>query len=233
MINCIIIDDEPMARNLLADYIEKVPSLQLAASTSSGLEALDLLKKHQTDLIFLDIQMPDISGIDFLKALKTRPHVIFTTAHAEFALQGYELDVIDYLLKPFDFGRFLKAVNKASEIISSKSSPSPQQESVDYMFIKDGHQLIKVPFRDILYISGLKDYVKIILKDSTIISLQTFKSLLEHLPSDTFVRIHNSYIISLDHIKAVTKSKVKVNDTMLPIGQTFKHAFLERLNKMV
>lgn len=230
MINCVIIDDEPFARNLLSDYIDKVPYLNLKDSFSSGLLALEMLNDEKIDLLFLDIQMPDINGIEFLKSLKEAPKVIFTTAHAEFALEGYELDVLDYLLKPFDFPRFLKAVEKASKY-QSKSSNSEEKNQSKYILVKDGYNLVKVSLKDILYIKGLKDYVQIVTTKKRIVSLQTLKDLSESLPGEMFFRVHNSYIVGLDHISLIEKNQIKVHDDSIPIGSTFKKHFFDSLNR--
>ncbi len=227
MINCVIIDDEPFARKLLIEYIEKVPFLNLLGDYSSGLDALSVFNQIKIDLIFLDIQMPDISGIDFLKVLRTKPFVIFTTAHKEFALEGYELDIVDYLLKPFDFSRFLKSVEK---VRASKNPEVPAEKpNKPYIFIKEGHQLIKLQFDEVLYIKGLKDYLRIVTKSQQHIVLQTMKVMMNKLPVGQFVRIHNSYIISIDHIEAVANNKVKLNGEYLPIGNTYKKYFLEMI----
>lgn len=231
MINCVIIDDEPFARNLLSDYIDKVPYLNLKDSFSSGLLALEMLNKEKVDLLFLDIQMPDINGIEFLKSLKEAPKVIFTTAHAEFALEGYELDVLDYLLKPFDFPRFLKAVEKASKH-QNKISDFEKEKQSKYILVKDGFDLVKVSLKDILYIKGLKDYVQIVTTKKKIISLQTLKDLSQSLPEDMFFRVHNSYIVSLDHINSIGKNQIKVEGDYIPIGATFKKHFFDSLNRL-
>lgn len=230
MIRCIIIDDEPYARQLLAGYIEKVPFLTLKGSYANGLDALTTINNNEIDLLFLDIQMPEISGIDFLKALKVKPVVIFTTAHAEFALEGYELDVIDYLLKPFDFGRFLKAVEKVRSLNTSEEQRIETKK--EYFFIKESNKLVKLAFDDILYVEGLKDYVTIYTRQGKHIVLQTMKALAERLPSQQFVRIHNSYIISLDHVESLINSKVKIGDKLLPVSGTYKNQLMLQIEKL-
>lgn len=231
MINCVIIDDEPYARSLLSDYINKVPYLDLRGSFSSALFALEMLNKEKVDLLFLDIQMPDISGIEFLKSLKIAPSVIFTTAHAEFAIEGYELSILDYLLKPFDFPRFLKAVEKASVIqknlISSESKSEPK-----HILVKNGYSLVKISLDDILYIKGLKDYVQIVSKTKKTVSLQNLKELSESLPEDRFFRVHNSYIVGLDHISSIEKNRIQIDEKSIPIGLTFKKHFFDALNRI-
>lgn len=231
MISCAIIDDEPFARSLLSDYIHKVPYLNLKDSFSSGLLALEMLNNEKVDLLFLDIQMPDINGIEFLKSLKEAPKVIFTTAHAEFALEGYELDVLDYLLKPFDFPRFLKAIEKVSKHHVS-SSNSGKKNQLKYILVKDGYNLVKVSLEDILYIKGLKDYVQIVTAKKKIVSLQTLKELSENLPDDMFFRVHNSYIVGFDHINSIGKNQIKIQGDSIPIGSTFKKHFFDSLNRL-
>lgn len=229
MIRCVVIDDEPLARQLFSDFIKKVPELQLEGSFSSALKALEKLRKNQIDVLFLDIQMPDITGIEFLKTLEHKPLVVFTTAYAEHALQGFELDVADYLLKPFDFNRFLKSVNKISHRLKSESK-SDTAEKNDSLFIKDGTKLVKVELSTIRYIKGSREYVTIITGDKKIMSLQTMKSLEEMLPQE-FIRIHNSFIISLPAVETIFKNKLQVGGEVFPIGITYKKKVFEALER--
>jgi two-component system, LytTR family, response regulator len=229
MIRCVVIDDEPLARQLLSDFIKKVPELQLEGSFSNALKALEKVRKHQVDVLFLDIQMPDITGIEFLKTLDHKPLVIFTTAFAEHALQGFELDVADYLLKPFDFNRFLKSINKISQRLKSESKSDTAEKS-DSFFIKDGTKLVKVELSTIRYIKGSREYVTIITGDKKIMSLQTMKSLEEILPQE-FIRIHNSYIISLPAVETLFKNKLQVGGEVFPIGITYKKKVFEALER--
>jgi len=229
MIHCLVIDDEPYARQLLADFIKKVPDLHLEGSFSSALKALEVLRKKQVHVLFLDIQMPDITGIEFLKTLDNKPLVIFTTAYAEHALQGFELDVADYLLKPFDFNRFLKSVNKISQRLQSPRTISESTaEKKDFIFIKDGTKLVKIELNAIRYIKGVREYVSIVTKEKKIMSLQVLKSLEETLPPE-FIRVHNSYIIALSSIDTVFKNKVQIGDEFIPLGITYKKKFFEEL----
>ncbi len=232
MIRCVVIDDEPFARQLLGDFIKKVPDLSLEGSFSSALKSLEVLRKKQVDVLFLDIQMPDISGIEFLKTLDHKPLVIFTTAYAEHALQGFELDVADYLLKPFDFNRFLKAVNKISQRLTPavRTVTETVADKKDFIFIKDGTKLVKIELNSIRYIKGLREYVTIYTKDKKIISLQSMKSLEELLPSE-FIRVHNSYIIALSSIDTIFKNKIQVGDEFIPVGITYKKRFFEELQR--
>lgn len=232
MIRCLVIDDEPYARQLLSDFIKKVPDLHLEGAYSSALKALEALRRQQVDVLFLDIQMPDITGIEFLKTLDSKPLVVFTTAFAEHALQGFELDVADYLLKPFDFNRFLKSVNKISQRLQAplRINAETSGDKKDFIFIKDGTRLVKVELSSIRYIKGLREYVSIITKDKKIMSLQAMKSLEEILPSE-FIRVHNSYIIALPSIETVSKNKIQIGEETIPIGITYKKRFFEELQR--
>lgn len=230
-LTCLIVEDEPLARNLLTDYVNKISSLELVAACASPLEALEILKSNEIDLLFLDIQMPELTGIGLLKALPIKPMVIFTTAYSEYALEGYELDVIDYLLKPVTFDRFLRAVNKVHLRSSLKKGKSEIAPTDDFIFVKDGTKLVKIMINDILYVEGLKDYVTIFTKTQKIVSLQRLKVMEEQLPASLFVRIHNSYIVSLRAITSVHKSEVEIGTAFLPVGETFKKTFKEAIEK--
>jgi two-component system, LytTR family, response regulator len=232
MIRCLVIDDEPYARELLREFIAKLPNLKFEGAYSSALGALPALNKKAIDVIFLDIQMPDISGIDFLKTLDKRPCVIFTTAFAEYALEGFELDVVDYLLKPFDFNRFLKAVNKLT-LRMEKSIPGgytveKNQGRADFIFVKDGNKLVKVELKSILFIKGTREYVTIHTRNKKIMSLQTLKNLELELPPE-FIRVHNSYIVFIPSVGIISKNEVEIEGETIPIGITYKKNFLERI----
>jgi two-component system LytT family response regulator len=234
MIRCVVIDDEPYARQLLTEFIGRLPNLTLEGSFSSALSALTMLGKKPIDVIFLDIQMPDISGIDFLKALEKRPAIIFTTAFSEYAIEGFELDVADYLLKPFDFGRFLKAVNKVTSRMEkdpiAKTSVDAGGRAQGFIFVKDGNKLVRVELKDILFIKGSREYVTIHTKDKKIMSLQSMRNLEEELPRE-FIRIHNSYIINILSVSSITKQEVEIGDEIIPIGITYKKNFSEQLKQ--
>lgn len=217
----------------MVEYVRKVPALNLIEACSSPLAAIEVLRKNSVDLLFLDVQMPELTGISLLKVLQKRPLVVLTTAYSEYALEGYELDVADYLLKPVTFERFLRAVDKVTQRLEGKQPL--EKVAVDtgnqFMFVKDGTKLVKVQLGDILYIEGLKDYVTIHTKQQKITSLQRMKALEEQLPSDQFIRIHNSYIVSLKAIEVVHKGDVQVGGALLPIGETFKKSFREFIEK--
>lgn len=243
MIKVIIVDDEPLAQDVLETYIDKIPDLELVAKCSNAFEANDALKENEIDLMFLDIQMPQLTGIDFLKTLNTPPLVIFTTAYPNYAIEGFELNALDYLLKPISVDRFMKAVNKAIEQIelqrkdSSSGGNNNQVEEIgpDYFFVKADKKLVKVKFNDIIYIEGLKDYVIIRMDDSRVITLQTMKSLEEKLPSDIFRRIHRSYIVNVDRINAVVGNMIEVLEKgkakHLPIGKNYREDLLALINQ--
>lgn len=237
-LNCVIVEDEPLARNLLTEYVGKVPSLNLIEACSSPIAALEVLRNNSIDVLFLDVQMPELTGISLLKVLQKRPLVVLTTAYSEYALQGYELDVVDYLLKPITFERFLRAVAKVTQRLESaksntaavdKSSPPPEQP---FVFIKDGTKLVKIVFDDILYVEGLKDYVTIHLSNNQkVVSLQRLKALEEQLPADKFIRVHNSFIVALKSIDVVHKNNIQIRNAQIPIGETYKKSFQEFIEK--
>ncbi|AUC86115.1 DNA-binding response regulator [Polaribacter sp. ALD11] len=232
-IRCIIVDDEPPAIRLLEKYVSKVSFLELVTSTVSPLEALGLIDKGGVDLVFLDIQMPELTGIQLSKIVKGKTKIIFTTAYPQFALESYELNAIDYLLKPFEFERFYQAVLKAKdENISVEKQIKPQSDS--YLFVKtDGkNNFEKVYVKDICYIEGLKNYVAIHLKENQIITHNTLKNIEEYLPKEQFVKTHKSYIVSMEHIHKTDSISVYVNNKALPIGDTYKKDFFERVQKL-
>ena len=241
MINAIIVDDEPLAQDVLETYIEKIPEINLLSKCNNAIEANEMLKKEDVDLMFLDIQMPQLTGIDFLKTLSKPPIVIFTTAYPNYAIEGFELNALDYLLKPISLDRFMKAVNKAIEQIelqrkdSGSGQSSGQQDEPDFIFVKADKKLIKINYADIIYIEGLKDYVIIRMNTQRVITLQTMKSLEEKLPQNHFKRIHRSYIVNIDKIDAVVGNMIEVqekNQTKhLPIGKNYREELLAIINK--
>jgi two-component system, LytTR family, response regulator len=234
-LTCLIVEDEPLARNLMTEYVAKIPYLNLIDACSSPLAAIEILRKQPVDLLFLDIQMPEITGISLLKVLQKKPMVILTTAYSEYALEGYELDVIDYLLKPITFERFLRAVEKASQRNTTTSISTSESKPVDvaqpFIFVKDGTKLVKIKWDDILYVEGLKDYVTIHTKQQKIVSLQRIKSLEEQLPSDKFIRIHHSYIIAISAIDIIHKGEVQIGSAQIPISDTYRKAFKEFIER--
>jgi DNA-binding LytR/AlgR family response regulator len=236
-LKCLIVEDEPLARSLLTEYVRKVPYLELVEACSSPLAAIELLHKNSIDILFLDIQMPEITGITLLKTLQKKPLVILTTAYSEYALESYELDVLDYLLKPVTFERFLKSVDKATQRLMVKVNPvqaesqTVSEPAPPFVFVKDGTKLVKVRFDDILYVEGLKDYVTIHTKQQKIVTLQRLKALEEQLPANKFIRIHHSYIVALEAINTVHKGEVQIGNALLPISDSYKKAFKEFIEK--
>ena len=227
-VNCLIIDDEPNAGQLLQDYIAKVPYLVLKATCFDAMEALEFLSRNQADLIFLDINMPELSGMELINMLPREQKIIFTTAYSEYAIQSYEYNAVDYLLKPITFRRFLMAVQKAAHLMDDQpknAAPSllPSQAE-EYLFAKSDKKMIRVTLRDILYFEALKEYVCIHTKAQKIVTYKRMKELLEKLPSH-FIRIHNSYIINGDHISRVEGNYVLVSDKNLPVGISYRDAF--------
>lgn len=239
--NVLIVDDEPLAQDVLETYIERLPQLNLIKKCNNALEANEALVNNDIDLMFLDIQMPQLTGTDFLKTLKNPPLVIFTTAYPNYAIEGFELNAIDYLLKPISFERFMKAVNKASEQheLQNKAiagiAPSEASEETDFIFVKSDKKLIKIKYADIIYIEGLKDYVIIRMEVGRVITLQTMKSLEAKLPSAIFKRIHRSFIVNLDRINALVGNMVEVVEKKeakhLPIGKNYREELLNIVNK--
>jgi DNA-binding LytR/AlgR family response regulator len=245
--NVIIVDDEPLALDVLETYIEKMPNLKLITRCNNAFEANSALKEHEIDLMFLDIQMPQLTGIEFLKTLSKPPMVVFTTAYSNYAIEGFELNALDYLLKPISMDRFMKAVNKATEqyqLHHKESAPVPSGDSIavgteggntDYFYVKSDKKLIRVKFSEILYIEGLKDYVIIRTETGRVISLQTMKSLEDKLPLGQFARIHRSYIVGMDKIHAIVGNMVEVVEKgqpkHLPIGKNYRDELLELVDK--
>jgi DNA-binding LytR/AlgR family response regulator len=236
-IRCLIIDDEPLAQRVIERYAENVPFLEIVQKCNSAVEAIDVLHTREVDLLFLDINMPRLSGMDFLKTLKNPPLVIITTAYAEFAIQGYELDVVDYLMKPFAFDRFYKAIQKAEELIKGKEQRHTDNKEADkqddtFIFIKSSKKTFRVNLDDILYIEALGDYVKIYTTDKMIVSYQSLKNIENLLPPGLFPRVHKSFIIALSRIDLIEGNHVKIKERLIPIGTNFKTEF-EKLIKSI
>jgi len=228
MLSCITIDDEPIARKGLKEYIHDVEFLQLEGEFDNAMKAMDILAHQKIDLIFLDIQMPKITGLEFLKSLSNPPLVIFTTAYPQYAVDGFELNAVDYLLKPFSFERFWKSVLKAKLIVESNKQLIPTSGE-DYFFIKSDNRLVKIFFRDILFVEALQNYVAIHTKEKKHITYLTFKSVEEHLPADQFLKIHKSYIISFSKIDSIEGNEVKIGAHSLPISRTSRDEIMEKL----
>ncbi len=227
-INCITIDDEPLALDVIAHHAEKIPFLNLKAKINNAFEAIDLLHKEKIDLIFLDIQMPELTGFELLRTLHHKPFVIFTTAYPNFALESYELDAVDYLVKPISFERFLKAVNKVKQRISHPYESSEgliNHSTSDFIFVKTEYKTVKIFLDDILYIESEKDYVAFQLKNEKILSLLSIKSVEEFLPKENFVRVHRSFIIAFNKIEAIERNTITIEKKSIPVGDHYREFF--------
>jgi DNA-binding LytR/AlgR family response regulator len=229
-VKCLIVDDEPMARDVIRRYIEKIPTLQLAGECGNAIDAMVFLHNESADLIFLDIRMPHLSGTDFVKSLRNIPKIIFTTAYKEYALDGFELDVVDYLLKPIRFERFLRAVNKAfpqrngdlaAQVITEKKSNS------GFIYLKSDRKMIRVMLDEILYIESARDYLKVFTQNGSIVTRQTISSIEAMLSDNEFIRIHRSYIVSVKKINSFTHETVEIGKRELPIGKFYLNGFLK------
>ena len=261
-IRCLIVDDEFPARILLKELIDKVPNLELVESCKSGLEALPIIQEGRVDLLFLDIQMPDITGVNFLKMLPVRPLVVFTTAYSDYAIESYQLDVLDYLLKPFSFDRFMQCVGKAMQRIAEKqraqqatqsaqlaqtpqsnttapdaqdpeaSAPAPSADVNDgVLIVKADHKIHRIKYSDITYIEGLREYVTIYTTAEKVVTLESLRNLEETLPADMFMRVHKSYIVRIDKVKALYGAQLKLAgvEPYIPIGKSYKDMVQEKL----
>nr|WP_068887741.1 LytTR family DNA-binding domain-containing protein [Pedobacter panaciterrae] len=241
-LKCIAVDDEPLALDIIEDYVSKVPFLELVKRTENAIEALQLVQAGGIDLVFLDIQMPELTGIQFLKIANGKANYILTTAYSQYALESYDLNVSDYLLKPIAFDRFYKAVEKVhNQVKISEPAPVPQpivaaplpaaaSPIQDFIFVKTEHKIQKIQLDDILYIEGLKDYISIYTKAERVITLQNMKKMDETLPKGQFVRVHKSYIISLDKIESIERSRIAICGKIIPIGDTYRDEFFKHID---
>lgn len=230
MIKCLIIDDEPLAVKLLKDYAAKIPDLEIMMADSDAFAGLQLVQNGEADLIFLDIQMPELTGIQFMKVLNGKCKIILTTAYEEYALQAFDHDVVDYLLKPFSLERFMMAVQKARERIG-QGKPVPEAAKPDYIFVKSEYRIIKIELKDILYFESLRDYVAIhTISAGKILTLQSLRSFEEALDGKDFLRTHKSYIIAIDKISSIERKRVVIQGTYLPVGETYLDNFWKRLS---
>lgn len=232
----IIIDDEPLARNVIKEYAKKISTLNIIGECEDAICAHQILQTKKADLIFLDINMPKLSGIEFLKNLKNPPLVIFTTAYSEYAMEGYELNIIDYLKKPFSFERFCKAYFRAEEMYLLKQSATNYEvieKQSDFIFIKSDKKSIKVNISNIMYIEGLGDYIKIFLNDKKLVTNLSMKKIENLLPTTQFYRIHKSYIISIDKVESIEGNMVKINNTRLPIGNSYRQDFMIHIKQFL
>ncbi|MGR7814223.1 LytR/AlgR family response regulator transcription factor [Lacinutrix undariae] len=240
MMKCVIIDDEPLAIDVIESYLEKIGGIEIVATCTNPLEAITLLNKNNVDLVFLDIEMPNLSGIDLVKSITNIPQFIFTTAYPQYALEGFNLNATDYLVKPIPFHRFITAVSRAKEKFQlenttncnvSSAGPTNIREEDKFIFVKSEYENIKIDIDNIKYIQGLKDYLKIYdtKSNKAIITLSSFKDILSKLPENQFIRIHRSFVVNITHIRALQKTKVVIDDIRIPIGETYKADVLSRL----
>jgi len=236
-INCLLVDDEPPALDILKDYIASVSSLHLAGICNDAVAALNFLQEQKIDLLFLDIQMPNLLGTDLIRTLKNPPKVIFTTAYREFAIEGFELSAVDYLLKPISFERFLKAVNKVME---SNLKPADDNENFqqnnlleEFINVRADRKNLKIPLKDILYVESLKEYIKLVITTKNIVTKQSISSLEEALPKNNFIRIHRSFIVAINKIESFTGDTIEIAGHELPISRTYRHEVEKFLNVLI
>ena len=240
-IRCAVVDDEPLALGLMASYVKKTPFLELTGSYSSAVQAMQELHDHPADLLFLDIQMPELNGLDFSRMVPPQTRVVFTTAFNQYAIDGYRVNALDYLLKPISYPDFLQAANKAQEWFKlvqqgqqAQQQPTANEtEAIDSIFVKSDYKRIKIDLKDVLYIEGLKDYVKIYQENTEkpILTLMSMKSLEEMLPAQKFMRVHRSYIVQKDKIRVIEHNRIVFGKTYIPIGDNYKQAFQDFLDK--
>jgi DNA-binding LytR/AlgR family response regulator len=223
----IAIDDEPLALEVIKSHASKVPFLELKATFTDAFKALEYLQKEHIDLIFLDIKMPDISGIDFYNSLSRKPLLIFTTAYSEHAVTSFEMDAVDYLLKPFSLSRFIKSCNKAFELFNFRNAASTS----DHLYVKTGYEQVKVMYDDILYLEAAGNYVTFVLKDKNILSRSTFSEVVNLLPAEKFIRIHRSYIVALNKIDKADRQQVMINDKVIPVGEAYAQNIIAAFRK--
>ncbi len=233
-INCIAIDDEPLALQQIISYIEKTPFLRLIKGCYSAVEALDIITEHKIELMFVDINMPDLSGMDFVKSLNFKPMIVFTTAYSEYALEGFKVEALDYLLKPISYADFLKSANKAKkqkELL--ENSLETIKSDNEYIFIKSEYKILRINYKDIIYIEGMKEYVRIHLQNAkAVMTLLSMKSLENHLPKEKFMRVHRSYIVNLKMINQIERNRIVFNqDTYIPISEQYKVFFQKYLDE--
>jgi two-component system LytT family response regulator len=234
-LTCIAIDDEPLALEIITAYIEKVPFLNLLKTFDNAIDSIDFIKKNKVDLMFLDIQMEALSGIQLIHALKERPAVIFTTAFDRYAVEGFELDAADYLLKPISFQRFVKSVDKVyNKILSQRGDGEELQgreATDDIIFVKTENRLQKVALDDILFIEGQGDYLKIVTTSARIMTLHNFRKFEETLPAENFIRVHKSYLVALNKIESISRNRIKIGSHLIPVSDTYKDAFYEAIGR--
>lgn len=220
-LSCIIIEDEPLAAEKLEGFIAKTSSLKLLQSFDNAIDGMQFIQNNMVDVVFLDIQMEQLTGIQMLEALNEKPYIIITSAYAEYALKGYELSVFDYLLKPFGFNRFLQAVNKVIDDVKKRNMPTTNQAS--HIFVKSEHRLENIEIAEILYIEGMKEYLRIVLPSRKIMTKMNFKNLLDQISNNSFVQVHKSWVVNLKKIETIERNRIKISDKYIPIGNSYKN----------
>lgn len=223
---CLIIDDEQLARQLLEGYVSRIPNLELVASCKNPIDGLDIMQNQSIDIVFLDIQMPELLGTEFVKSLLTRPAIIFTTAYRDYAIEGFDLDIVDYLLKPISFERFLQGFNKATDRLQITKGKSEKNE-VDFITVKANHRIYKINFSDLNYIEGLGEYVTFYCKNRKVVALKSLKNLESILPSSLFIRSHRSYIVNKAEIISLYGNQIEIQDNLLPVGKSYRQTIHE------
>lgn len=231
-INCVIVDDEPVARKILESFVTKIPNLNLVQSCKNAMEAFDVANKNNIDLFFLDINMPDVSGLSLAKTINKKSKIIFTTAYREYAVDGFDLQAVDYLLKPIAFDRFLQAINKFIETKVEVNLPTKKEESVEkpnYIFVRSERKMVKVVFDEILYVESLSDYIKIYTNEHVLVTRETISNIEMKLPSQQFLRVHRSFIVNLNKTDSYTNEFVEIEKKAIPISRTYKENVLKKL----
>ncbi|MFM9944755.1 MAG: LytR/AlgR family response regulator transcription factor [Bacteroidia bacterium] len=228
---CLLVDDEPLALDILESYLKKMPDMELVGKCSNALEASEFLKTHKIDLMFLDIQMPEITGLEFMRSLTNPPLVVFCTAYSDFAVEGFELDAIDYLLKPVAYDRFSKTMDRAKEYMALKKNDSVEAPDLenDYIFIKSNQKQIKLSYDHILYVEAFADYVKLFTTEKRYITLQTMKNMEIKLPKEKFIRVHRSFIVGTKYITSFNSGELEIGAVKIPVGKNYKDEFLVRM----
>jgi DNA-binding LytR/AlgR family response regulator len=225
MIRCLLVDDEPLALKVLSDYVCKVEGFELVDAATDVYKALEMVQNNLVDLVFLDIQMPELTGIQFMKIIQGKCPVILTTAYPDYALQGFDFNVLDYLLKPISMERFLVAANKARERLITKQGKTVPATSIDYFFVKSEYKIVKINYADVLFCEGMRDYTAIHTRTGKILTLQSMQSLEQSLPASVFLRVNKSFIIAINKIDFIEKNRVVIGDTYIPVGESYKEQF--------
>lgn len=231
-LNCVIVDDEPLAITIMDGYLKKIPYVEVIGKFQSAIPVYKFLKENQVDILFLDVEMPNITGIEFMKSLSNPPKVVLTTANKNYAIEGFNLNVDDYILKPVSFDRLLKSVNRLYENLTAKNTSEIKSANKDYIYLKENKKMVRVYFKNILYFESLKDYVKVVTTCKTVLTKQVLSNFEQELNSSSFLRIHRSYIVALNKIDAYTLSSVDIGTTEIPIGRKYKESVIEVLDKL-